>query len=104
MNITQEVNRLLLAVLAAFLIMMVAAAYWAISGAETLLLREDNPRRVEAEAQIRRGQIIDRDGVILAESVLQADGRLLRVYPHPEAAPFVGYFSLRYGTGGAETA
>lgn len=104
MKLTQEINRLLIALLVAFLIMMIAAAYWSISGAEDLLLREDNPRRVEAEAAIKRGQLVDRAGLVLAESIPQADGSLQRVYYYPEAAPFTGYFSLRYGTGGAETA
>jgi len=104
MKLTQEINRLLIAFLVAFLIMMIAAAYWGISGAEDLLLREDNPRRVEVEAQIARGQLVDRSGIVLAESIRQDNDQVERTYYYPEAAPFTGYFSLRYGTGGAETA
>jgi len=103
-KMTQEVNRLLIVFLVAFLIMLVAAAYWAIGGAEELLRREDNPRLVEVEAEIARGQLVDRSGVVLAESLPLPNGQMQRRYPYPETAPFTGYFSLRYGTGGAETA
>ena len=104
MKLTQEINRLLIAFLVAFLIMIIAAAYWGISGSEDLLLREDNPRRVEVEAGIARGQLVDRSGIVLAESIRQDNDQVERTYYYPETAPFTGYFSLRYGTGGAETA
>lgn len=103
MPFAREIRRLLAASLAAFALIGIAAAYWAVSGASTLLLREDNPRVVEAQRRIERGRIFGRNGILLADSVA-ADGAFTRNYPHPASYSAVGYFSLRYGSSGAEAA
>lgn len=103
MRFGREINRLLIGLLFGFALVAAAAAYWAVSGADTILQRTDNPRRVLAEAAIRRGMIQDRDGTILAESV-SANGAMTRRYPHPEAYSAIGYYSLRHGAGGIEAA
>lgn len=104
MSFTREINRLMLGLLIVFFIIIGSAGYWAIVGDESILLREDNPRLVEDEARIRRGHIYDRDEVLLAESILNSEGFLERTYYHPEMYSALGYFSLRYGTSGAEAA
>lgn len=97
-----------------FLICFVLAAltlgYWQVLHAATLVERQDNPRLVQEELRIRRGRILDRQGTELAVS-LPYDGQgtpgrevMRRTYPHPAAAPVVGYYSLRYGTSGIEKA
>jgi len=89
------------------------AGYWGIVRADTLRARADNPRLVVAKQATFRGPIRDRSGALLAFSACadaaQAPApcastrpRYLRYYPHPEAAPAIGYYSLRYGTGGLE--
>ncbi len=103
MRFGREINRLLIGLLFGFALIAAAAAYWAITGAETILQRADNPRRVLAEAAIRRGTIQDRDGTILAESVSD-NGVMTRRYLHPEAYSVIGYYSQRHGTGGIEAA
>lgn len=103
MNFSREMSRLMLGVLFAFFMVMGSAAYWAIIGAETILLRDDNPRLVEDEAAIRRGAIYDHENNLLAESLVE-DGRVQRYYYHPETYSYLGYFSLRYGVAGAEAA
>lgn len=103
MKFTREINRLLFGMLLVFTIVAVSATYWAIVGPNTLLNREDNPRRVEAEAAILRGSIYDRHDTLLVESK-PAEDRVMRTYLHPEANSALGYFSLRYGVGGAEAA
>lgn len=103
MTSTREINRLLATLLLLFGIVAAAAAYWAIIGPETIYNRQDNPRLIQQEASIQRGAIIDRNGIVLAESRLEGDTRV-RVYPHPAAYSAVGYYSLRYGTGGVEAA
>ncbi len=56
-------------------------------------------RRVYAE----RGSILTSDGVTLAESVRNADGEYVRVYPQGSLASHtVGYASIRYGSTGIE--
>jgi peptidoglycan glycosyltransferase len=89
---------LALALLAGF------CGYWAVARADWLVAREDNPRRVSYERRIVRGRILDCDGEVLADVQVGADGVVTRMYPVPEAAPVVGYASLRYGTGGIEAA
>ena len=104
MSFTREINRLMSGLLLVFFVIIGSATYWAIVGENSILLREDNPRLVEDEARIRRGRIFDTNNILLAESVLDADGFLERTYYHPEMYSALGYFSLRYGTAGAEAA
>jgi peptidoglycan glycosyltransferase len=100
---TREVNRLLVGLLLCFAIVTITAAYWAIVGTDTLLLREDNPRRVEAEASILRGDIVDRNGEPLVRST-PTNGVVIREYLYPETNGALGYYSLRYGVSGVEEA
>ncbi len=81
-----------------------ACGYWAVVHAEPLRARDDNPRRVLYEQRIARGRILDREGVVLASVDVADNGAVTRRYPVPEAAPAIGYASLRYGTGGIEAA
>jgi penicillin-binding protein A len=103
MSFSREMNRLMFGLLIAFFFVLASASYWAIVGADSILLREDNPRLVEDEAAIRRGAIYDRHMTLLAESLVEED-LVQRHYLHPEIYSAVGYFSLRYGAGGAEAA
>lgn len=88
----------------ALALLVVTCGYWAIVRANPLRARADNPRRVLYEQRIARGRILDRDGVLLADIEIAEDGTVSRRYPVPEAAPVIGYASLRYGTGGIEAA
>ncbi len=104
MQLTREINRLVFGILICFGIVTMAAAYWAVIGPDTILQREDNPRIVEAVSAIRRGAIVDRAGVTLAESTLTETGQVVRQYLYPAMNSALGYYSLRYGTDGAENA
>jgi peptidoglycan glycosyltransferase len=103
-QLTREINRLVFGILICFGIVTMAAAYWAVIGPDTILRREDNPRIVEAVSAIRRGAIVDRAGVTLAESTLTETGQVVRQYLYPAMNSALGYYSLRYGTDGAENA
>jgi peptidoglycan glycosyltransferase len=100
----REINRLLAGLLLAFVLVAVSVTYWSVEGPNTILNREDNPRLVEAETAILRGDIVDRHGETLVASVPDVNGLLLRRYLYPETHSALGYFSLRYGVGGAEAA
>jgi cell division protein FtsW (lipid II flippase)/cell division protein FtsI/penicillin-binding protein 2 len=76
--------------------------YWTISRAENLQQYLTNPRYVLAEGRIRRGRILDRNGIALADISLSAQGYVTRTYPVPSAAPIVGYSTFAYGTDGIE--
>ena len=104
MYFTREINRLMTGLLVLLGIVALAATYWAVVGPDTILLRQDNPRLVQAEAQIHRGDIVDRNGTVLATSTINSDDSYTRHYLHPEMDSALGYASLRYGVGGAEAA
>lgn len=61
-----------------------------------------NPLLADAALRVPRGTILDRNGVVLAESVSR-DGIYERQYPTPGTADVTGYFSpLLYGSTGLE--
>jgi peptidoglycan glycosyltransferase len=101
---TRELNRVTWALLAAFVLIALSAAYWTVIGADSLLARDDNARNVIAEQRIRRGAIFDRNGERLAYSQESISGVMQRVYPYPAVVGAVGYYSLTYGTAGIEGA
>jgi len=88
----------------ALAILAAVCGYWAVVRTDELDARSDNPRQVLYEQQIVRGRILDRAGVVLADAEIASDGTVERRNPVPEAAPAVGYASLRHGTGGIEAA
>ena len=86
--------------IAAFVLVGLVLLYWNVARAGAILARDDNPRQVEAELRLRRGEIVDRNGRLLAQSI--GSGRQTRLYPHPTIGPAVGYYSFRHGTAGVE--
>ncbi len=95
--------------LIAFLIVAISLTYWSVVARDDLRAREDNPRRLEDERAIVRGGIFDRNAVVLARSeptVRLPSGRMAhrRVYPQSSTFSATGYYSLIYGSSGAEFA
>lgn len=101
MGKSARLERMVLGLLIAFFMAALALVFWAVLRAPALAQRGDNPRVVEAELQIRRGRILDANGVVLAET-LGNEGAPIRHYPIPNIGPAVGYYSFRYGTAGVE--
>jgi cell division protein FtsW (lipid II flippase) len=97
----QRIQSLAAFVLTLFLVVALTFFYWSVIRAGPLLARSDNPRPVELEHRVQRGRILDRNGVVLAESDGPTDD-LERVYPLPDAGPAVGYYSARFGRAGME--
>jgi peptidoglycan glycosyltransferase len=99
----KELRRVSAAILISFAIIALTASYWQVIESPSLTAREDNPRQVEATVVIQRGNIYDAQGILLTTTTENYNGTgLRRLYPHPEVAPVVGYYSLRYGTNGIE--
>lgn len=64
-----------------------------------------DPRLVSIETDTRRGKMLDRNGVVLVESVEQNDGSFERLYHEPSTAGLTGYYSpVLYGSSGLEAA
>ena len=103
MQFARPIHHILLGSLLVMALIGMAAAYWAIGGQGAILRRGDNPRLIEAAARIQRGGIYDRHGQLLAETVNEAGGTR-RHYLKPSSYSLIGYYSLRYGSGGAEAA
>lgn len=63
-----------------------------------------NPRVSMDTARERRGDMLDRNGAVLVESVQREDGTWERTYPAPAAAQIAGYYSPPlYGTSHLES-
>jgi len=103
MRYQRTIRHILAGTLICLALVGLSATYWALAGQDSLLLREDNPRIIEAQRDVRRGGIFDKAGRPLAQTV-QGDAGLERRYPQASAYSIVGYYSLRYGVGGAESA
>ncbi len=86
------------------MVLALACGYWTVIRADWLAARGDDLRDVVYEQRIVRGRVLDREGRTLAGTSIDDARRVTRTYPVPEAAPVVGYASLRYGTGGVEAA
>lgn len=62
-----------------------------------------NNHTIQKEESKERGTISTSDGVVLAQSIQNADGSYTRIYPAgPLAAHVVGYYSTQYGSSGIE--
>ncbi len=97
---TNRLQRLSAIFLLLFSGVALALAYWGLVRSSGLLARDDNARLVEAELRVLRGRILDRNGVVLAETVGDPGG-LERNYPQRDV-PAVGHYSMRYGVSGVE--
>lgn len=105
MEFTRELQRLLAGLLITLVLVGIISTYWAVIGPTSILGRDDNARNFEARAAILRGEIVDRHGEILAYSFRPSGSRFAqREYFEPSMHSALGYYSLRYGTGGAEAA
>jgi penicillin-binding protein A len=101
---TNEIRRLVIGFLLIFVLIALFAAYLSVRGPGTILLRDDNPRLFEKRASIVRGTIYDRNENVLVTSLQADSGIVSRQYHHPSMNSVLGYYSLRYGEGGAEAA
>jgi penicillin-binding protein A len=85
-----------------FVILTINIAYIVLAQGPELSTNQANTRAMEAEAVIKRGQIVTADGKVLADSKL-VKGRYERIYPLGSlAAQTVGYSSARYNKSGLE--
>lgn len=64
-----------------------------------------NPRLREADLRQQRGQILDRNGKVLAGTLVTPDGYAIRQYPSAAGSYVAGYYSpILYGLAGLEDA
>ena len=110
MNMNVTIRRLMSVFTMLFLLISGVAAYVQVSnqaflGGPVLAQGDYDPRRCPPFDSPLRGRILDRNGVVLAESVKDdtATCGYRRKYYDPSLSALIGYFSYRFGTAGIES-
>jgi peptidoglycan glycosyltransferase len=101
-SVARSISHLGLALTVAFGVLAGGAGYWQVLRSQELSAAPDNPAVIAAAASVVRGEIIDRDGTVLATNKEDANGRSYRVYPDRSVSTVIGYASRRYGSAGLE--
>ena len=100
--VSRSIGHVGLALVIAFGVLAGGAGYWQVFRSPDLSSAADNPVVIAAARDVVRGQIVDRDGKVLATTKRDANGDPYRVYPDRSVSPIIGYASRRYGTAGLE--
>lgn len=97
MNPNKRIIRVLVVVCAMFLSLVSYLLYFNMFRAEEVATNPYNKRQWEDEKFVKRGNIYDRDGVLLAETEVDGDQRIRR-YPQGKLySHVIGYCSRTYG-------
>ncbi|HET9455952.1 MAG TPA: hypothetical protein VFO78_01320, partial [Candidatus Limnocylindrales bacterium] len=99
-SVAGSISHVGLALIVAFGVLAAGAGYWQVVRSEDLSAQPDNPAVVAAARNVLRGEIVDRDGTVLASNLRDANGEPYRLYADRAVSPVVGYASRRYGTAG----
>ncbi|HET7031266.1 MAG TPA: penicillin-binding protein 2 [Candidatus Limnocylindrales bacterium] len=92
-----------LALIVAFAGVALGAGYWQVLRSPDLSVAPDNPSVIAAARNVVRGQILDRDGKVLASNKRDPDtGEPYRVYADRAYSTVIGYASQDFGTAGLE--
>ena len=76
-----------------FAILAMGAGYWQVFQSQDLSAAPDNPAVLAAARNVVRGEIVDRDGVVLAMNKTDKNGEPYRLYLDRAISPVVGYAS-----------
>ena len=79
----------------------VMVGWWSMIRADSLLSRTDNPRRAISDRYVLRGEILDRNNSVLAQSN-GVTGSYVRELTYPLLSATVGYSNPNYGQTGVE--
>ena len=88
-------------VLAAFALAALVTGWWGLVRGPDLLTRADNVRRALSDRYVMRGALLDRNGVILSDTVGQV-GDLYREYHIAELGNVLGYSHPSFAQSGLE--
>ena len=91
-----------LALTVAFAGLALGAGYWQVLRSPDLSRAPDNPVVIAAARNVVRGQIVDRNGKVLASNKRDENGEPYRVYADRSFSTVIGYASRQYGTAGLE--
>lgn len=103
-GIGAALGRVSLVLAFAFGSLALGAGYWQVIESANLSSAGDDAAVIAAARNVRRGEIVDRDGVRLAWNKRDENGEPYRVYASNALSPVIGYASRQYGTTGLENA
>lgn len=103
-GIGQALGRVGLALAIAFGGLALGAGYWQVIESANLSSSGDDAAVIAAARNVKRGEIVDRDGVRLAWNKKDANGEPFRTYASDALSGVIGYASRQYGTAGLENA
>ncbi len=81
---------------------LILLPYWAIVKKDDLISRSDNLRRAIADSFVIRGNLVDRNGVVINSSE-GISGNYIRNYSYPPLSSTTGYSNFYYGQSGLES-
>lgn len=103
MKTQNRIKRVLFLIVALFVFLVLYLAYFQVAKSKDIAKHPNNPREWVDETAFKRGDIKDRKGNILAESIPDESGTFTRTYPYGGLfSHIVGYSSLDYGRTGIE--
>lgn len=98
MNENKKIIHLLILISALFLLLLSYLLYFNMFMSEKVAANPYNMRQWEEEKLVQRGNIYDRNGLLLAESLKNEDGTSYRSYPEKKLySHVIGYYSKIYG-------
>lgn len=87
--------------LAAFAGLLVISTWWSVFRSNSLLARNDNPRRFISDYYVYRGTIFDQNNQILTSTGGEV-GKYVRTLAYPLLSSVIGYSDANYGQAGLE--
>lgn len=87
--------------LTAFAALLVISTWWSVIRSDTLLSRNDNPRRFISDYYVLRGSIFDQNDQLLTTTIGNP-GSYTRIIKYPLLSSVIGYTDANYGQAGLE--
>lgn len=102
MNLSTSIRKLTLLFVVLFMALSAGLVYWQVIVAQQVTSNPHNARVNLPDSAPQRGKIYDRNGVLLAETITDANGHTIRHYTDPSLAGLIGYYVPGYPATGIE--
>jgi penicillin-binding protein A len=102
MNLGASIRKLTLLFVVLFMALSAGLVYWQVIVAQQVTSNPHNDRMNLPDSAPQRGNIYDRNGVLLAETISDGNGGYIRHYTDPSLAGLIGYYVPNYPATGIE--
>ena len=102
MNLSTSIRKLTLLFVVLFMALSAGLVYWQVIVAQQVTSNPHNDRMNLSDSAPQRGNIYDRNGVLLAETISDGKGGYIRHYIDPSLAGLIGYYVPNYPATGIE--